>query len=209
MRAFGQAAKVQATILFVCVLLAWLVELVNALVFNGTLDRFGIRPRDAAGLWGILAAPLLHVSWLHLVSNTGPFLVLGWLVLVRGVRDFLTVTVTATLISGLGVWVFGAPNSVTVGASGVVFGYLGYLLARGYYERSVSAVVIAVAAAMLYGSVLWGLLPGQSGISWEGHLFGLVGGVAAARLLVGGPTRGLTGVGRSLPASAGASRRLR
>jgi membrane associated rhomboid family serine protease len=184
MRALERAAKVQAAILFTLVLLAWILELVDRVAYGGTLDRFGIQPREVGRLWGILVAPLLHVGWVHLASNTGPFIVLGWLVLLRGIRDFVVVSVCAILIGGLGVWIFGAANSIHVGASGVVFGYLGYLLARGYFERSVWSVVLAIGAGILYGSVLWGLVPGQSGISWEGHLFGLVGGVAAARLLV-------------------------
>src|SRR5712691_3601605 len=188
MRALEQAAKLQAAILFAIVLLAWLVELVDEVAYGGSLDRYGIRPRTVAGLWGILAAPVLHVGWMHLASNTGPFIVLGWLVLLRGLRDFLVVTLFAVVIGGVGVWVFGAANSVTVGASGVVFGYLGYLLARGFFERSIWSVILGVVAGILYGGVLWGLLPGQRGISWEGHLFGLLGGVAAARLLVSGHT---------------------
>jgi membrane associated rhomboid family serine protease len=189
MRALQRAATVQAAILGVCVLLAWIVEVVDNVAYGGSLDRFGIQPRSGAGLWGILAAPLLHFGWVHLASNTGPFIVLGWLVLLRGIRDFVVVTVCAVLIGGLGVWVFGAANSVHVGASGVIFGYLGCLLARGYFERSIWSIVLAIAAAILYGSVLWGLVPGQRGISWEGHLFGLVGGVAAARLLARGNAR--------------------
>jgi membrane associated rhomboid family serine protease len=184
MRAFERAAKVQAAILFGIVLLAWSLELVDEVAYGGSLDRFGIQPRNVDRLWGILAAPLLHVGWVHLVSNTGPFIVLGWLVLLRGIRDFVVVTLCAILIGGLGVWIFGAVNSIHVGASGVVFGYLGYLLARGYFERSIWSVILAIGAGILYGSVLWGLVPGQRGISWEGHLFGLLGGVAAARLLV-------------------------
>jgi membrane associated rhomboid family serine protease len=187
MRAFEQAAKVQAAILFAIVLLTWVVELVDEVGYGGSLDRFGIQPRNVGALWGILAAPLLHAGWVHLASNTGPFIVLGWLVLLRGIRDFLVVTLFAVLIGGLGVWVFGAANSIHVGASGVVFGYLGYLLARGYFERSIWSVILGVIAGILYGGVLWGLLPGQRGISWEGHLFGLVGGVAAARVLVKRP----------------------
>jgi membrane associated rhomboid family serine protease len=160
------------------------IELVDEVAYAGSLDRFGIHPRDVGSAWGILVAPLLHAGWLHLASNSGPFLVLGWLVLLRGIRDFVVVTLCAVLIGGLGVWLFGAANSVHIGASGVVFGYLGYLLARGYFERSMWSVIVAIVAGILYGGVLWGLLPGQRGISWEGHLFGLFGGITAARLLV-------------------------
>lgn len=176
-------AAAQAAILFACVLLAWSVELVDRVVYGGSLDRYGIHPRSLPGLWGILAAPILHAGWLHLIANTGPFVVLGWLVMLRRISDFLVVTALAILIGGLGVWLFGASNSIHVGASGLIFGFLGYLLARGYFERSLWAVVLGVAALILYGGVLWGVLPGQPGISWEGHLFGFIGGVAAARLL--------------------------
>jgi len=179
-----RAAGVQGAILFLCVLLAWSVELVDRVVYGGSLERYGIQPRNLGGLWGILMAPLLHVSWVHLTANTIPFVVLGWLVMLRRISDFVVVTALAILIGGLGVWLVGAGNSVHVGASGLIFGYLGYLLARGYFERSLWAVLLGVVALVLYGGVLWGVLPGQPGISWEGHLFGFVGGVAAARLLV-------------------------
>jgi len=184
MQALRHTAATQVLILFACVAAAWSVELVDRVAYGGSLERFGIHPRDVPGLWGILVAPLLHVGWVHLLANTGPFVVLGWLVMLRRISDFLVVTALAMLIGGLGVWLFGAPNSIHVGASGLIFGYLGYLLARGYFERSLWAVLLAVAALLLYGGVLWGVLPGQRGISWEGHLFGFVGGVAAARLLV-------------------------
>jgi membrane associated rhomboid family serine protease len=184
MQALKHTAATQVIVLFGCVAAAWAVELVDRVAYGGSLERFGIHPRDVAALWGILAAPLLHVGWVHLAANTVPFLVLGWLVMLRRVSDFLVVTALAILIGGLGVWLFGAPNSIHVGASGLIFGYLGYLLARGYFERSFWAMLLGIAALLLYGGVLWGVLPGQRGISWEGHLFGFVGGVAAARLLV-------------------------
>jgi membrane associated rhomboid family serine protease len=179
-----RTAALQATILGACVFLAWSVELVDRVALGGGLERYGIQPRTLSGLWGILLAPLLHVSWVHLAANTVPFVVLGWLVMLRGVGQFVVVTTVAIAIGGLGVWVFGAANSVHVGASGLIFGYLGYLLARGYFERSLGALLLGVVALILYGGVLWGVLPGQPGISWESHLFGFVGGVAAARLLV-------------------------
>jgi membrane associated rhomboid family serine protease len=184
MQALKHTAATQVLVLFACVVVAWSVELVDQVAYRGSLERFGIHPRDVAALWGILAAPLLHVGWVHLVANTGPFVVLGWLVMLRKISDFLVVTALAVLIGGLGVWLFGAPNSIHVGASGLIFGYLGYLLARGYFERSFWAMLLGIVALVLYGGVLWGVLPGQRGISWEGHLFGFGGGVAAARLLV-------------------------
>jgi membrane associated rhomboid family serine protease len=127
------------------------------------------------------------MGWVHLAANTVPFVVLGWLVMLRRIGDFVVVTVLSILIGGLGVWLAGSANSIHVGASGLIFGYLGYLLARGYFERSLWAVLLGALALVLYGGVLWGVLPGQPGISWEGHLFGFVGGVAAARLLTPSP----------------------
>jgi membrane associated rhomboid family serine protease len=184
MQALKHTAATQTVILALCVAAAWAVELVDQVAFRGSLERFGIHPRDVAALWGILAAPLLHAGWVHLVANTGPFVVLAWLVMLRKITDFVVVTALAILIGGLGVWLFGAPNSIHVGASGLIFGYLGYLLARGYFERSLWAMLLGIVVLVLYGGVLWSVLPGQRGISWEGHLFGFVGGVAAARLLV-------------------------
>ena len=176
----GPALGTRLRVLFGFVALIWLVEVVDELVFHGALDRAGIRPRTEGGLWGILFAPFLHLGVAHLIANTVPLLVLGWLVIVRGVRDFLWATLVVVLLGGLGVWLFGRPDTIHVGASGLVFGYLGYLLFRGLWERSAAAIAIALAAGFLYGGALWGVLPGQRGVSWEGHFFGLAGGAGAA-----------------------------
>jgi membrane associated rhomboid family serine protease len=178
------AFQVHARILLAAVGLAWALEIVDETLLGRSLDSLGIRPRDLTWLWGILLAPLLHGSFGHLLANTVPFLVLGWLVLVRKTADFVVVTAGALLVGGLGVWLFGAPRTVHIGASGLVFGYLGYLLVRGYLERTWQALSIALLVGVLYGSALWGLLPTQPGISWEGHASGFAGGAAAARMLV-------------------------
>jgi membrane associated rhomboid family serine protease len=172
--------KIRAQFLLGLVALMWLGEIADLLVFQGALDARGIRPRTEAGLWGILFAPFLHGGFGHLLANTVPLLVLGWLVLLRSLRDFLWVTAVAVLLGGLGVWLVGGPRTVHIGASGLVFGYLGYLLLRGFLERSLSAIVIAVVAGLLYGGALWGVLPIRQGVSWEGHLFGFAGGATAA-----------------------------
>jgi membrane associated rhomboid family serine protease len=172
--------KIRAQLLAGLVGLMWLAEIADLVIFGGALDADGIRPRTQAGLWGVLFAPFLHAGFAHLLANTVPLLVLGWLVLLRSLRDFLWVTAVAALVGGLGVWLFGGADTVHVGASGLVFGYLGYHLLRGYWERSVSAILIAVVAGVLYGSALWGVLPLRHGVSWEGHLFGFAGGAAAA-----------------------------
>lgn len=159
----------------------WIVEMVN-LVLGGSLDRFGIRPRDMNGLSGILWAPFIHVSVAHLLANSGPFVVLSAIVLLRGVRQFVLVSLFVVLAGGLLAWLIGRPFSVQVGASGVIFGYLGYLLARGVIERSVGAVLTSLAVLVVYGGALWGLLPVQPGVSFEGHISGFVSGGLAAWL---------------------------
>jgi membrane associated rhomboid family serine protease len=162
----------------------WILEIVDQVVLRGALDRAGIRPRDVDQWWGILAAPLLHGGLAHLLANTVPLVVLGWLVLLRGIGTFLSVSALAVVLGGLGVFIFGDPRTIHIGASGLVFGLLGYLLLRGYFERSLSSVIISVIVAVLYGGALFGVLPGQRGVSWEGHLFGFLSGVAGARFLI-------------------------
>jgi membrane associated rhomboid family serine protease len=166
-----------------CVLLLWIIEVVDWLFWGWSLDAYGIRPRTLSGLQNILWAPLLHANFTHLLANTVPFLILGWFVLLRGARDFAVTIVCSVLISGLGIWLFGGANTLHLGASGVVFGFLGALLARAYYERSAVALGLGIAALLLYGGMLAGLAPWQPGISWLGHLFGLLGGMVAAYLL--------------------------
>ena len=158
----------------------WVVELLDWLWLRGALDGFGIQPRTWSGLQAIVIAPWLHAGFGHLLANTVPFVVLGWFVMVRRTTDFFIVMLASLLVSGAGIWLFGGASSIHLGASGVVFGFLGYLLARGYYERSVVAVAMAALAFFLYGGLLWGMLPLHQGISWQGHLFGFVGGVLVA-----------------------------
>ena len=182
-RSLVAEAKAQGKILGGFAGLLWLIQIVNAFVFGGALDRFGVQPRSIAGLWGILFAPFLHVSFAHLIANTVPLLVLGWLVMLRKRRDFFVVSALAALVGGLGTWLIAPALSVHVGASVLVFGYLGYLLSRGIFERKLWPIVGSVVTFFLYGGALTGILPGAIGISWQGHLFGLIGGILAARLL--------------------------
>ena len=173
-----------ASILIWLVGLLWVIEIVDLLVLGSGLDRAGIRPRNLDQWWGILLAPLLHGGLAHLVSNTLPLLVLGWLVLLRGIGTFFSVSALAIVLGGLGVWLFADPRTIHIGASGLIFGFLGYLLLRGYFERSFSAIVVSVIVAVVYGGAIFGVLPGQAGVSWEGHLFGFLSGVAGARFLI-------------------------
>ncbi|MDI5939565.1 rhomboid family intramembrane serine protease [Micromonospora sp. DH15] len=142
----------------------------------------GIIPRHIDGLDGVLFSPFLHADFNHLYSNSVPLILLGTFVLAAGFRRFMWSTLVIVLVSGLGVWFTGSPNSVVVGASGVIFGYLGVLLTRGVVERSWWNFAVVLLVGLLYGWQLLGILPTDERISWQGHLFGLVGGVVAAIL---------------------------
>ena len=160
--------------------LIWAVEAVNVLS-GRQLASLGILPRHLAGLIGVPFSPFIHGSASHTLVNTVPFLVLGGLVALRGMRAFVSVSVFVILCGGAVVWLFGRA-SYHIGASGLIFGYFGYLVARGWYERSTGAILTALLALFLYGGLVWGVLPSRSFISWEGHLFGMLAGVLAARL---------------------------
>lgn len=162
--------------------LMWGVEIVDFFL-RGRLDWFGIIPRTTVGLGGIVFAPFLHGNFRHLIANSVPFIVLGWLVMLRCTSDFWVVSGVSMLVGGFGAWLFGAPRSVHIGASGVIFGYFGFLLVRAWLEKSVSSILLALIAAGLYGGLIWGVLPLQRGVSWQAHLFGLIGGGIAAWLL--------------------------
>ncbi|GAB3419445.1 rhomboid family intramembrane serine protease [Flindersiella endophytica] len=162
--------------------LMWVLEIVDTGT-GGALDNFGIHPRSVEGLAGIAAAPFLHFGFGHLISNSIPLLAMGAMIAVGGAGRLLSVTVVVGLISGIGVWLFSAPGSVTIGASGVVFGYALYLVVRGIFNRSALQILVGLVVVFVWGgSLLGGLLP-QDGISLQGHLFGAIGGVIAAWLL--------------------------
>ena len=158
----------------------WVVEIIDVVLPFWGLDQYGIRPRTERGLWGILASPFLHGGFDHLIGNSVPFLILGWLTMFRERWHFALVTVMAMLLGGLGVWAFGATGSVHIGASGVIFGYLGFLLLSGFFERRFGAILVSLGVGVAYGGLVWGVLPSQPGISWEGHLFGFLAGILAA-----------------------------
>ncbi|MCW2815036.1 MAG: Rhomboid family protein [Nocardioides sp.] len=169
------------------VALLWLIETVDALA-DHRLDQYGVRPRSDEGLLGILFAPLLHGGWLHLEANTVPALVLLFLVLVSGLARGLQATAVIWLVGGVGVWLLAPADTNHLGASVLIFGWLVYLLLRGFWNRSAAEILLGVVLFLVYGGLLLGVLPGQPGISWQGHLFGAVGGGLAAFLL-GEPRR--------------------
>lgn len=164
------------------VALLYAIELADT-VLSDRLESHGVRPRSDEGLLGIVFAPLLHGGWAHLVANTIPLLVLGFLLALSGVRTWVSVTAIVWVVGGVGVWLFGGSNTVHIGASGLVFGWLVYLMVRGIFARSLGQLVLGFVVFLVYGGVLWGVIPGRPGISWEGHLFGALGGALAAWLL--------------------------
>lgn len=164
------------------VLVLWVLEIVDAATGN-SLDSFGVQPRTEDGLVGIALAPVLHFGFDHLVSNTVAVLVLGFLTLATGIGRGLAATAIIWVVGGLGVWLFAQPGSNHAGASILIFGWIVYLVVRGLLNRNSVEILIGVAVFLLYSSVLLGVLPGQPGVSWQGHLFGAVGGFLAARLL--------------------------
>jgi membrane associated rhomboid family serine protease len=170
-------------VLMALVAVAWVTELGDFLIPGRWLDMHGIQPRTMSGLFGIFLAPFLHGGFAHLMANTVPFLVLGFLVMLRGLGTFIGVSLLVIVLGGLAVWLLAPSNSIHIGASGLIFGYIGYLLARGYFERNFSSLAVAALVALLYGGAIWGVLPGQVGISWQGHLFGFLSGIATAGLL--------------------------
>ncbi|GII04752.1 rhomboid family intramembrane serine protease [Planobispora takensis] len=160
----------------------WAIEIADY-VLPGSFDDNGIRAWNPDGLPGIVFAPFLHADFGHLMANSLPLLVLGFLAALRGVGRFLAASLIIILVSGVGVWLTSDPRYVTVGASGLVFGYFGLVVARGLFDRRLLDIVIGIGVAIAYYSIIWGVLPTEAGVSWQGHLFGLVGGILAAWVL--------------------------
>jgi len=171
----------QAIFLAVWLGLLWGIESVDYLL-GSRLDYLGIRPRDPGGLIGIPLAPFLHGGFQHLLSNTLSLIPLGWIMLMTGRRRFWVTSIIVTLGAGIGVWLFGQSNEVHIGASGLIFGYLGFLVLHGFLQRSLVWILIAIVVGALYGGMVWGIWNGEENISWEGHICGLAAGMLAAAL---------------------------
>ncbi len=173
------AARTAGIVIGAWVVLLWLIELVDQIT-RLSLDAFGIRSWQVDSLPGVFAAPLLHAGWPHLMANTLPFAVLGFLVLLAGTVRALVATLWSVVVSGATAWLLSPPTTLTVGASGLIFGWLTYLLSRGLFTRDGKQIALAVVIFIVYGGVLWGVLPSAPGVSWQAHLGGAVGGVLAA-----------------------------
>jgi membrane associated rhomboid family serine protease len=191
----GSSRRSATRLLAAMVAVMWVVELINS-VDSNRLDQAGIRPREIAGLDGVVFAPFLHASFSHLIGNTIPFVILGaTIALTEGMR-LASVTVVVGLVAGLGTWLIAPGGIPTVGASGVVFGYATYLIGRGVFSRQLVPLAIGVAVGLVFGlTLLYSLIP-RTGISWQDHLFGALGGILAARGSSG--RNGPAGVGEAL-----------
>jgi membrane associated rhomboid family serine protease len=161
--------------------MVWVIFVVN-LLLGSALLTLGVIPRTTIGLRGILFSPFLHGSLNHIIANSIPFVVLGWLVMLRDARHFIPVTLMAMIGAGVMAWLLGPPGSVHIGASGVIFGYLGFLMLSGWFARSLGSILLSVLVTLAWGGLVLGVMPGEPGISWQGHLGGFLGGVFAARL---------------------------
>jgi membrane associated rhomboid family serine protease len=177
-KGYGRAVQ----LLLAMVLLMWGLEVVDT-VADHRLDRLGIEPREVDGLDGVVAAPFLHVGFGHLLANTVPFVAMGLVIALEGAWRLAGVTAIVAVVSGLGTWLIAPADTIHLGASGVVFGYATYLIARGLFNRRPLEIAIGVVVAVLWGGALMAGLEPQRGISWQGHLFGAIGGVVAARVL--------------------------
>jgi membrane associated rhomboid family serine protease len=161
----------------------WTVQVVNWLDDYDLSRDYGLRAERVDDLPAMFTMPFLHFSWGHIVANSWPLFVLGFLAAFRGMRRFLLASLVIAVSGGLTVWLLERPNTVTAGASGMVYGYLGYVVLRGVLDRKVLDAVVGIAVAAVYSTLLIGVLPVTQGVSWLGHLGGLVGGLAAAVLL--------------------------
>ena len=168
--------KIKLQSLFSLVAVIWIVEIVN-FCLGHSLTVWGILPRNLSGLIGVPLAPFIHAGFWHAVSNTIPLIILGGLTMIEGRKRFWTLTVGTILLSGIFVWLF-ARGAYHVGASGLIFGYFGALLARAVIEHTILSIVIAFITIAMYGGLLWGVLPIWGYFSFEGHLFGLFAGIA-------------------------------
>lgn len=175
--------------------LLYAIALVNT-VLDSALTTFGILPRSLAGLPGIVWAPLLHADFQHLIGNTLPVMLFGFLAMAAGTRQWFGVTALIWVIGGIGTWFVADPTSVHIGASGLAFGWLAFLLVRGIFNASGKQILVAGVLLFYWGTMLWGVLPGQVGISWQGHLFGMLGGFVAAWVYASGSKASGVVVGR-------------
>ena len=178
-----RSVKLRVLALALFISLLWFVRAIDSLLPDGfSAAGVGIVPRTSGGLQGIVIAPFVHASWDHLIANSLPLAILGALILLRGLTEFIFALITSVVISGFGTWMFGEGNVEHVGASGVVLGFIGFLLFRCAFDRRLSTLLITMIVAILYGAGVGTSLIPDTDVSWSGHFFGFLGGFVAARL---------------------------
>ncbi|MFH9062391.1 rhomboid family intramembrane serine protease [Streptomyces coeruleorubidus] len=176
----GDRAMAAGKLMLAWIALLWLLEVVDV-VSGHALDGLGVTPRTPSELVDVVPSAFIHFGFAHLAANTVPLLVLGFLAALAGMRRFLLVCALIVLVDGLGVWLIAPGHTNTAGASGLIFGLFGFLLVSGFVERRPWGVLVGILIAAIWGgSILAGLAPTQAGVSWQGHLLGLLAGVAAA-----------------------------
>ncbi len=163
-------------------LVLWALELVDTFILGQALNAWGIAPGEITGLVGVITAPFLHGNLIHLAANTAPLLLFSWLIMLRDNREWGAVTAASMLSAGLGTWLVGAAGTTHIGASGLIFGYFGFLLTIGLFQRKFSSILMSLIIGLCYGGLVFGVFPFAvpGNVSWEGHLFGLLGGVFSA-----------------------------
>lgn len=164
-------------------LVIWAVFIINYALFGGQLNYFGVHPLDLGSIWHIATSPLLHGGVEHILSNSIPGMVFCFLIGMSGKRVFWEVTIIAGLVGGIGTWLFGGIGTNHIGASGLVYGWLGYLIVRGFFNRHPGQAILGIVLAFMYGGLIWGVFPGATGVSWQGHLFGAIGGILAGMFI--------------------------
>ena len=168
----------------------WVITIIDQNTPNWNLTlNYGIKPKILSGILGIFTAPLIHINYSHLIGNTLPFMALAGMVLMNGRRKFIFTSVFSALFAGIGIWVFGAAGSIHTGSSTLIFSYLGFLIIQAWLVRSILTGFLAILSISLYGTLLLTLLINQDGISWHGHLFGLLGGLISAILITSSPAK--------------------
>ncbi len=184
-KTWAERSKKRAVGLLAFVGVLWLILLADTLTPGLAFANFGIMPRDPNALSGVLFAPFLHGDFGHLLGNSFPLIVLGWLMLARGAREFIVGTAAVVFLGGMGVWLLGRPNTVHIGASLIVFGWLGYLMSAGWHDRKAKSFLVALVVTIVYAGPVLSLVTFNTAISWEAHLYGFLAGAMAARALLG------------------------
>ena len=165
-------------IVFTLLLIIWILAFIGYIF---PLYQYGIVPRDINSLGGIIFAPFIHANLLHVIANSSGLLILGYIFFITEKNSGWSTFTSILILSGIGTWIIGRGNTVHIGASGLVYGLIGYLIFRGFYQKKLVTIIISGGIFLFYGGSLWGILPSKFYISWEGHLSGFIAGILVAK----------------------------